>query len=180
MVRCGKQQRRAQQQRGSRRPVLCSHGALGQSVHTAGGAGSAHGHGMQQLPRPATPSRLRQQSHQRAGAGCSGAAASPLTPVTPLCLLLSCPSRHMWQSVTLHTNLGDVKIELFCEQVCQGGNTWKHPAWQSAPILLPVPASLLESTGAQGERELPGAVCERLLRWRALPQKHQGLHDSRG
>lgn len=44
----------------------------------------------------------------------------PLPPITAW-RVMQCPEAHVAgcrvQSVTLHTNLGDIKFEIFCEQV---------------------------------------------------------------
>lgn len=63
------------------------------------------------------------------------------------------------QSVTLHTTLGDIKIEVYCEQVCIQLTMARQPL----------------GPGAENRRKLSCPVREQLLRWLPLSSMHQGM-----
>ena len=69
-------------------------------------------------------------------------------------------------SVTLHTNLGDIKIEVFCESVPK-----------TAEVSALPPPYLLETCQIYQLLELPCPLRLGLLRWLSLPSPHTALHD---
>jgi hypothetical protein len=71
------------------------------------------------------------------------------------------------QAVTLHTTLGDLKLELYCESVCRSV-LWEldcahKPCLRFEKKIVDVNMAGTLSAGAEGCREFSGAVRQQLL-----------------
>src|SRR6266536_958844 len=74
-------------------------------------------------------------------------------------------------SVTLHTNLGDIKIEVFCESVPKTAEVIKFPGTTH-------PVSKQSKSNVMISSELPRSLRIWILRWLSIPPTHSSLHDS--